>query len=231
MTEILFALGAGAQVVGITTFCDYPESTKYVTKVGDFSRPSIERIVGLKPDLVIVNLPEQRYIKASLEKLKINIFISSPKALNDIYQEITDISKFLKKEREADSLINYMQTNIKPINPARKKRIYLELSPRPLITIGHESFLNELVEIAGGENIFCDLDQLYPVVAQEEVIKRNPEIILLLHPEGFKDRTGWQKISAIRNNKVIKDLNQDYLLRPGPRLVEGFEELRKAINE
>ncbi|GAI08592.1 unnamed protein product, partial [marine sediment metagenome] len=114
MTEILFAVGAGNDIVGVTTFCNYPEEAKEIYKIGDFSNPSIERIVGLKPDIVIVNLPEQMRIKKQLKKLGITIFVSSPKSLNDIYKEIADIGRIVKKERVADSLIHYMKMNIEP---------------------------------------------------------------------------------------------------------------------
>ena len=231
MTEILFSLGAQDHLVGITTFCDYPEATKNLYKVGDFSHPSLERIVSLKPDLVIVNLPEQTSIKNTLEKLKINVFVSSPKSLNDIYYEIGAMGKILKKEKTADSLIHYMHANLQPTVSKRRKVVYVEISPRPIVTIGRENFLNELIDMAGAINIFADLNQEYPVVAQEEVIRRNPEIIILLHPGDIKDRVGWMKISATRNNMVFKNFNQDYLMRPGPRLVLGFKELNRVINE
>jgi iron complex transport system substrate-binding protein len=231
MTEILFALGAKNNIVGVTTFCDYPEEAKTIYKVGDFSHPSVERIVGLKPNLVVVNLPEQMKIKQNLEKLKINIFISSPKSLEDICNEIIEIGKILNKENLADSLVSYMKSNIKNIKVKRKKRMYIELSPRPIVTVGSKTFLNELIAMAGAENIFSDLDKEYPVVSQEEVIKRNPEIIIILHPEEIEDRIGWSKIEAIKKRRVIKELNQDYLLRYGPRLVEGFKALRKVIDE
>jgi len=231
MTEILFAVGAGNDIVGVTTFCNYPESAKKIYKIGNFSNPSIERIVGLKPDIVIVNLPEQMRIKKQLEKLGVTIFVSSPKSLNDIYKEIADIGKIVKKERVADSLIHYMKMNIEPSEHKRKKSVYIELSQRPLVTIGAHSFLNEMLEMAGGKNIFSDLNKDYPVISQEEVIKRNPEIIILLHPGNITDRLAWKKIAAIKKDKVYTNLNQDHILRPGPRLVEGFKELQRIIRE
>lgn len=228
MTEVIFALGAGENLVGNTTYCDFPEEAKRVYKVGDFSNPSIERIVSLRPNLVILNLPEQKRIKQELEKLKINFFISSPATIADIYDEIKGLGRITGKEREADSIVNFMKSHIYPLN-RKKRRVYIELAPHPLVTIGSESFLNELLEMAGGKNIFSDLKKDYPVVSQEEVIKRNPEIIILLHPEGFSNRIGWDKVAAVKENKVYRNLQQDYILRPGPRLVLGFKELQKIF--
>lgn len=231
MTENIFALGAAQDLVGVTTFCDYPEEAKEIYKIGDFSNPSLERIVSLKPDLVIVNLPEQMRIKKQLEKLKINIFISSPRTLDDIYNEIIEIGRIVKKQQAADSLVDYMKMHISRVDKSSKKRVYIELSPRPLVTIGAPSFLNELLEMAGAENIFADLGKDYPVVPQEEVIKRNPDIIIVLHPVSIKDRMGWQMVTAIKNNKVHTTLNQDHLMRPGPRLIIGFEQLKRIMDE
>lgn len=231
MTEMLFSLGAGDKIVGVTTFCDFPMQAKRITKIGDFSHPSIERIVALKPDLVIVNVPEQKRVKGELEKLGINIFVSSPNSLADIYEEIAAIGKTLGQERLADSLIEYMQSNLPVTSPENRKRVFVEISPRPIITIGAATFLNDLIERAGGVNIFSDLDKDYPVVNQEAVISRDPEIIILLHPQEIAGRTGWQKIRAIAKNRVYTDLNPDHLMRPGPRLVLGFQQLKRIIND
>lgn len=231
MTEILFSLGARDNLVGVTTFCDYPEEAKQLYKVGDFSHPSLERIVGMNPDLVIVNLPEQMRIKRALEKLEINVFVSSPQSLNDIYQEIAAIGELIGRESVADSLIDYMQANIKQSEFRSKKRVYVELAARPIVTIGSTSFLNELLELVGAKNIFSDLEKEYPIVSQEAIIARNPEVIIVLHPEDIGDRIGWKKITAIKNSRIIKNLNPDHLLRPGPRLVNGFNELKRVFSE
>ncbi len=228
MTEVIFSLNAQDCLVGVTTYCDYPEEAKRIAKVGDFSHPSLERIISKRPSLVILNLPEQRRIKEELEKLKVKTFVSSPQSMDDIYNEIISLGRIIKREKEADSIVEFMKSNLKPTNRNRK-RVYVELSPNPLITIGANSFLNELIEMAGGENIFADLEKDYPVVTQEEVIKRNPEIVIILHPGEITQRIGWEGVSAMKNKRIYKELNQDWLLRPGPRLVLGFNELKRII--
>ncbi len=228
MTEIIFSLGAEKNLVGVTTYCDYPEAAKDIYKIGDFSNPSLERILDLRPDLVIVNLPEQNRIKEHLKKFSVKTFDASPKTIDDLYTEIIALGRILKKDKKADSLVSYMRMNIRSHYRTRK-RIYIELSPRPLITVGADSYLNELIEMAGGKNIFSDLKKDYPVVNQEQVIIRDPEIIIVLHPEPMMERLGWQNITAIKNKKVYADLNQDWLMRPGPRLVLGFKELEKIL--
>lgn len=229
MTEILFSLGAGNKIVGVTTFCNFPDETKNITKVGDFSNPSIERIIALRPDLVIVNLPEQGRIKKELDKLKIKTFVSSPTSLAEIYDELTALGQEIGMQRAADSLISYMKDNLKKTSPVERKRVYIEISPRPLITVGSYTFLNDLIHDAGGINIFDDLDKDYPVITQESVIARNPEIIIVLHPEGITGRTGWQNIKAIQENSVYEDLDPDHFMRPGPRLIQGFKRLSDIL--
>jgi iron complex transport system substrate-binding protein len=228
MTEVIFALGAQNDLVGVTTYCDYPDAARKLPRVGDFSHPSLERILALNPDLVIVNRPEQSRIQAELEAFKLAVFTTEPESLADIYRDISKLGRAIGRARAADSLVAAMRQQIRP--RGRKPRsVYIELSPRPLITIGRNTFLNEMVEMAGGRNIFDDLARSYPVISQEEVIKRDPEIIIVLHPEGIKDRIGWSRIRAVRENRIYPDLNQDQLLRPGPRLVLGFQALEKIF--
>jgi iron complex transport system substrate-binding protein len=231
MTEILFSLGAGDRLVGVTTFCDFPEEARKISKVGDFSHPSVERIVGLKPGLVIVNLPEQMRVKKQLDDLGMNVFVSSPHSLADIYGEILALGKELKLNRQADSLIEYMKLNLRPIETAYRKKVYVEISPRPIITIGADAFLNDLIHRAGGVNVFADLEKDYPVVSQEAVIARDPDVIIVLHPEPVAGRTGWDRISAFKSGRIYTGLDPDHLMRPGPRLVKGFQELEKIIND
>ncbi|UCD20069.1 MAG: cobalamin-binding protein [candidate division WOR-3 bacterium] len=231
MTEMLFSMGAGDRIVGVTTFCDFPPQAKKITKVGDFSHPSIERIIALKPDLVIVNLPEQMRIKKDLDRLKITTFVSSPHSLSEIYTELSALGTTLGLYEVADSLISYMKQNIEPVHKLRRKKVYVEISPRPIVTIGVATFLNDLIREAGGENIFADLDKDYPTVSQEAVIARDPEIIIVLHPQDITGRIGWQRIRAIKEGRVHAGLNPDNLMRPGPRLVEGYRALKEIIDD
>jgi iron complex transport system substrate-binding protein len=231
MTEMLFSIGAGDKIVGVTTFCDFPPEAKEITRVGDFSHPSIERIIGLKPDLVIVNLPEQMRIKKELDRLEIKSFVSSPGSLSDIYTELSALGAILGMDKAADSLVAHMKRNLEAVNPTRRKKVYVEISPRPIVTIGRATFLNDMIYNAGGVNIFADLDKDYPVVGQEAVIARNPEIIIVLHHEDIRGRIGWQEIQAIKDGHVYTNFDPDHLMRPGPRLVIGFTKLKEMIND
>lgn len=231
MTEIIYALDAEAALVGITVHCDYPAEAQTKSKVGDFSNPSLERIMGMQPTLVIVHLPEQRRILVQLEKLDVDVFVSSTRTLAGLFEEIEKIGAVLDRTQQAESLVHAMQSQLTPVSPATRKRVYVELSPRPIITVGAKSFLNELIELAGAQNIFTDIQKDYPIVQQEEVIRRDPEIILVLHPVAVHDRAGWEHIEALKHGRVYTDLDQDILMRPGPRLTKGYNTLKEIFHE
>lgn len=235
ITEIIFALGCGNNLKGNTTYCDYPEAAKLVYKVGDFSNPSLERIVALKPEIVFATLPEQKIIVDKLQKLGIRVFISQPKDLDAMLQEIKAISQLLKVCSKGDSLVQSLKNEIQNsiANRQNPVPVYLEISSNPLITVGGSSFINDVINKAGGKNIFSDLSQEYPIVSQEEIIKRNPSVIFILHPltkqAEVKKRLGWQKITAVAQGKIYDDINPDLIFRPGPRIGQGIKTLAQRI--
>lgn len=233
ITETIYALGKQDLLVGVTVWDDYPEEVKEKKKVGDFSNPSLERILQLKPDVVFATLPEQRLVIDRLKNLRVKVFVSQPKGIRDILREIKKTAYLLGAEEKGDSLLKSMAQRIDSIKKnslSHRPRVYVELSANPLISIGRGSFLNEVIEIAGGENIFKDIPQEYPMVSSEEVIKRNPEVIIVLHPAGrIGERLGWENVVAIKENRIYNDIEENLLLRPGPRIVKGIEELAKRL--
>jgi iron complex transport system substrate-binding protein len=235
ITEIIFALGREDYLKGNTIYCDYPAVAKRIDKVGDFSNPSLEKIVGLKPEIVFATMPEQKIIIERLEELGIKVFISQPKTIDGLLKEIKFISKILGVEQRGDSLVSAMEKDMNQIKSSLTiVPVYLEISSTPLMTVGSGSFINEVVTRAGGKNIFDDFIQEYPVIDQEKVIKRNPEIIFILHPmtkkQEVKERIGWGNIDAVQNNRIYDDVNPDLLFRPGPRIIQGIQTLAQRIS-
>jgi ABC-type Fe3+-hydroxamate transport system substrate-binding protein len=235
ITEIVYALGQEGQLTGNTTFCDYPEAARRVYKVGDFSNPSVERILRLKPKFVFATLPEQQATVEKLGRMGVKVIISRPTGLDSLSQEIRSIGAALGASAQADSLVSTLKMRLAQIPaPNQRPSVYLEISEGPLMTVGRSSFINEIVERAGGTNIFSDVEKEYPVVSQEQVITRNPEVIFLLHPgtsrEQLGQRLGWEGIGAVRNRKVFDDVNPDIVLRPGPRLVDAVEAFARRLS-
>lgn len=233
VTEVIFALNRSEVLVGNTVYCDYPEAARSITKVGDFSHPNIEKILSLKPSLVFATLPEQRATVERLQQLGMKVVISRPTTIEGLFTEILTIGRLLQAEHRGLSLVDSLRQRLAALAPRSVRRVYLELSAQPLITVGSPSFLNEVIARAGGRNVFADLSGEYPIVTQEQVIQHDPEVILILHPatraEEFRSRLGWQEVNAVRTGRVYDDLNPDLLLRPGPRIVEGIEQLAERI--
>lgn len=212
----------------MTSYCDYPAAARQKNVVGDFSTPSLERIIALQPTLVIVSLPEQRRIEAALEQLSIPVFALSPRSLADLYEGITTLGRLIGRQGPADSLVQLMKSVIVGA-PTRERSVYIELNGQPLMTVGSGSLLGEVLDSAGGCNVFAELTREFPIVSQEEVIRRDPEVIIVLHPGSVVDRTGWSRVRAVREGRVFAALDDDLLLRPGPRLALGYAELRKVL--
>ncbi len=232
LTEIVFALGRGDDLVGVTTFCNYPPEATQKYKVGDFSNPSLERILVAKPDIILLSLPEQMRIKNELEKLNLKFFNSSPTSIDDILGDIKEIGKILRVETRSDSLIDSLKKELAAIMAEVGKdtpKVFIEISPQPLVSVGGKSYINEAVAKAGGINIFRDLKVDYPVVSQEELLKRNPDVIFILHKQELGKRLSWHKIKAVKMNHLCYDLDQDLIFRPGPRIVEGIKLMHEHL--
>ena len=246
-TEILFALGLGSKVVGVTKFCDYPPQVPERVKkgqiavVGGFSDPSIERIVALNPDLVLAGSSLQEEVVKDLEEKGITVIALNAKEVDQILADIRLVGKVFGKLREAENLTNEMRRIIDTVvskteNLAYRPRVYYELWYEPLYSIGPGTWQSQLIEMAGGANIFVDAKEPYPIVSAEAVIELDPEIIVVptgymggVKKEDFEKRPGWSAISAVKNGRIY-EIDEDIVNRPGPRIVQGLEQLAKFIH-
>lgn len=246
-TEILFALGLSSKVVGVTKFCDYPPEVSEMVKkgnitvIGGFADPSIERIVALNPDLVLAASSLQEKVVNDLEEKGITVIALNPKKIDQILVNIRLVGKVCGKVDEAEKLTNEMQRVIdgvvsKTRNIAHRPGVYYEVWYEPLYTIGSGTWQNELIEMAGGVNIFADAKQTYPIVSSEAVIQRNPEIIIVslgymggVKKEDFEKRPGWSVISAVKNNRIF-EIDENIFIRCGPRIVQGLQQLAWLIH-
>jgi iron complex transport system substrate-binding protein len=231
VTEILFALGVGDQLRGVTTFCDYPEEALAIPKVGDFSNPSIERIVGIEPDLVFATIPEQQRTVENLINLGVRTEVVSPESIGDILLAIEQIGDWIGASSRAAEIVEEMSAQLgaleKRVRTRKKPKVYVELDVNPLFTAGRGSFVNELLERAGGENI-VESRMGYIAINAELIIARDPEVIVLTHPgsgEDMASRAGWDVVSAVRNGRIVDDIDPNLIMRPGPRCVQGAVEL------
>jgi iron complex transport system substrate-binding protein len=238
ITEIIYALGKDSLLVGNTIYCNYPEAAKQVYKVGDFSNPSLEKILLKKPTVVFATLPEQKKIVDELNKYKISVYSSKPKSVDSIFQEILEIGKLIDASEQAIILVDALKNKLSEIqnrnpNIIDSPKVYIEISGTPITTVGNLSYINELIRLAGAVNVFSDINREYFVTNSEELTQRNPDIIIILHPLATKTqvrkRLGWSQMTAVNKGRIYTDLNPDYFFRPGPRFIYGVEDLANIV--
>lgn len=246
-TEILFALGAGNCVVGVTRYCDYPPAAKEIAKIGGYVDPSYETIVSLKPDLVIL-LTAHRNIKVQLEKMKIRTLTVPHKTIGDIHDAIRLIGNATGKAKEAEKLIDDLNKRTQRIQKA------IEKQPRSRVIVcigrnmesshlsgmcmaGHDEFYNEIINLAGGINVCDDHNVAYPMLSAEGVVQLNPDVIIDLpgnsgEQSSVKIKNQWDQlntVAAVRNKRVFVIVG-NHALRPGPRYIDFLEQMAHMLH-
>lgn len=243
-TEILFAIGAGTQVIGRDEFSDYPAEAAALPSVGgSMGTYSIETIASLKPDLVLaaeINTPEQ--VKA-LEDVGLTVYyLSNPKDLNGMYVNLKTVGQLAGRESEADALVQSLQKRVKAVEDKLAPissifTVFYEMDgsdPAKPWTAGQDSYLSQLVKMALGSNVGDSMKGDYVQMSQEALLVQNPTIILLgdaaygVTPEQVAARPGWNALQAVKNNRVYA-FDDNLVSRPGPRLVDGLEALAKLL--
>jgi iron complex transport system substrate-binding protein len=231
ITESLFAIGAGDQVVGVTDYCNFPPQVRFCHRVGGMINPSIETIVGLSPDLIIVSMEgNQRQDFTTLTGLKVPVFVTNPRTLEGINQSLRQLGTLTGRTREAAKLVDTLSRRTAQLLAAgnnRRTPTILFVSVQPLMAVGAKTFLNELVTAAGGDNLAAASGLTYPSLSREMVLTEDPEVMLItsdaidstesitaLYPE-------WTQLSAVRSGHVYR-INPDIVSRPGPRAVDGL---------
>ncbi len=243
-TEILFALGLDDQIVGVSSYCNYPPQAKEKEKAGNFSQPNMEKILSLKPDYIFCTGLEQAPIIPELRQLNLKVYVSDPKNMKELFESIREIAAITARTEKAEKIIKDMQAEIddisskvKTIPDDKRVKVFIEIFNDPLTTAGRGTFIDELIAMAGGVNIAGDTKRAYTIFNQEEVIKRDPNCIIIAYmgkekaQELIARRFAWDSISAVKNNRIYDDINPDTLLRPGPRVVSGLKELHKRFYE
>jgi len=227
-TEILFALGLGRKVVGVTDYCDYPPEALNKTKVGGYANPDVEQIIALDPDLILVAHGTPMDVINSLTGLGLTVFGIKTTALDDLLNDIRRIAETTDKEVEAQGLTSEMESRIEAVTNQteeleQRPRVFYIVWHDPLWTAGSGTFIHELIEKGGGVNIFQNVTG-YPTISIEEVIARDPEIIITSEwsYEWAINASELASTNASQTGRIYT-LDDDLVQRPGPRLVEGLE--------
>ena len=243
-TELLFAVGAGNQVVGVTTYCNYPPEATSREKIGGYSAKtiSIEKIVGLKPDLVVAESGTHADVIKALEPLGVTVLAIKPVTFNDAYANLELLGKLTGHSDTATTVVANMKATIKTVTdkvatiPQDKRVVvFWEIWDEPLMTASPSTFPGQVLEMAGGVNVFADVKTDYPQVSAEDIIKRNPAAIMGPDTHGDKltveqigKRPGWERLAAVTSGRIYL-INGDTSSRPGPRLAQALQDTAKAL--
>jgi iron complex transport system substrate-binding protein len=253
-TEILFALGLGDRIVGVTTFCDYPEEAKAKSKIGGMSNPSLEAVISLKPDLVVATTDgNPKDFVERLRSLNIKTFVFTARRLKEFPQGIRELGEAVGANSKADGLARGIEDalnirkasgvsrqgiatrNASPLTPppSRKKVLFI-VWPEPLIVAGPGTAMDDAIALLGCENIAHGATTAYPKYSIEEVLRRAPDVLFIGKATGMDMRAvsqGFLKrlslVPAVRNNKIC--YVSDNLYRLAPRVVRGIEELAECL--
>jgi len=241
VTEILFALGLENRLVGVSTYCQYPPEARKKEKIGGYINPSLEKIVALRPDLVIgIAEGDLRTFVDKLAGLKIPVYIANPRDALEVTASIRGIGEVTFAPDPAREIVRSMEERIRRIREKvqglGRPRVLHILDFNPLISAGKGTFVDDLIRLGGGRNVAEAAMGKYPRFSMEEVLVQDPEVILLASMKSqdpmVKQRRWWERwktITAVKEGRIYV-LDSDLIHRPSPRIVEGLEQVARAIH-
>jgi ABC-type Fe3+-hydroxamate transport system substrate-binding protein len=233
---MIFASGAGDRLVGVTTYCNFPEAAKSIEKVGDTQTPNIERIIALKPDVVFVSTASQlEAFMNTLQQQNIAVYVTDPKGIAGVTENLRTLGRLFGTEDEAGKIADELQSRAAAVDnrvsSGPRPKIFVQISKDPLFTIGTDAFLTEVIERAGGESVTKDVPSGFPKLSKETASAMAPEVIILSDSEDNREPNEvFRKSPAVVNGRVYK-IDADIISRPGPRLVDALEQIAGFIRK
>jgi len=235
VTEMIFAVGGGDRLVGVTTFCNYPEEAKEIAKIGDTMNPNMESIVALKPDIVFVSTASQ--IEAFMKTLEANgiaVYVSSPATLTEVLSGLESLGDLFGTEETIGKLLPDLRRRVDAVSlkvqDEKKPGVFVQISREPLFTIGADSFLTHVISKAAGDSVTAGVPTAFPKINPEAAMAYSPEVIILSDSEDNQEpNDAFKNSPAVKNGNVYK-VNADLLSRPGPRLVDALEQIAKYLH-
>jgi iron complex transport system substrate-binding protein len=245
-TEILFALGLEDKIVGITNYCNFPEETKNIEKIGETFPLNLEKIVSLKPDLILAYAGQLNEIPR-LRELGLKVIVIEPLNLQETLKSIQMVATIGGIPEKGNILvenlsqrIDQIKTEVSNLEITKKPKVFIGGIYETIWTPGEGTLFNELISLAGGINIAAGFSG-WAKISPEFIVKEDPDIIIIpigaMNPgdelkikENIYQRPGWSNLSAVKTQKIFI-VNEDLFFRPGPRLVDGLERLYKIFYE
>ncbi len=241
ITEILFTLGLDEEIVGVSIHCNFPEKAKKKVQVGSYISLDFERILSLKPDLTIATgAGNTREMVDRLEKFGFPTYVIFPKNLDGILLSIEHIGQVVDRKKEASRIIQGIERRRERVialtRDLPRPRVFLQIGEAPIVTVGKGSFGDDLIRLAGGDNVAGDEKKMYPRFGIEEILKRAPEVIVIssMNPKAdygkvLQEWSRWKTIPAVKDNRIHL-IDSDLMDRPSPRIIDGLEEMARILH-
>ena len=237
-TEIAYAIGAGDKMVAGTSYDDYPAEAKSLPKVGDFANPSVEKIASYQPDLVLAAAGVQDKLRTKLEKLGMKVYVVDPRTYGGVITSIENVGKLAGAVDGAAQVADKMtaaQADVQAaVGDAAKQTTFVEIYGKPLMTAGTDTFISDMIGIAGGDNIGDQAGSGFPNFSTEVLAKDDPAVYIadsgsMSKPGDIKTRAGFGDLTAVKDGHVYV-IDDNLIARPGPRLAEGLLKLAQMIH-
>ncbi len=241
-TELLFALGLGDRVVGVTDHCDFPPKATSKEKVGGFQDPSIEKVIALQPDLVLATGGIQREVVARIEKAGPPVYVVDPHTVDEVLDGIRIVARLAGVPGEGGRVAGDLRARVEAVRArtaglaeSERPAVFYEVWPDPLMTAGPGSFAHDMIGLAGGRNVAAETGEPYPKFSLEALVAADPAVIITPFEETAKALSerkrpgGWAGLTAVREGRVAL-VDQNLTSRPGPRIVDGLEAFARAIH-
>ena len=237
-TELMYSLGFGDRLVGVTTFCNYPPAAEKLDKIGGMTPQTInqELLVALKPDLILCSDRMHEPLIPQWENMGIPVFVLGAESLDAMYDEMQILGQIMNDAQAAEELIGSLRKRIDAIKAGvakvpedQRPRLFYQVWDEPLMGAGPSSFIGQILDLTGGKNILQDMKEPYPYVSHETVVDRNPDVVFAptthsqeVIPEKIAQQPGWEGINASKTKRIFL-LDGDEVSRRGPRMIDALE--------
>lgn len=242
-TEILFSLDLGDRIAGVTSYCDYPTEAQSKPRIGGYSDPSMEKIIAAQPDLVLADNIHQQLVE-NLQAQNIKVLVFNPRTVQGVLATITRVGEASGENQRAARLVADLNQRVERVKarvadvPAEKRPlVYYEVWYEPLMTAGPNSLIGDVITLAGGKNMLDSGSEEYPMISQELILQKNPDIMVHSYGKGMDNtpgleqilnRPGWQNVACIKNRRVVA-VDTNLITRAGPRIVDALELLARGF--
>jgi len=238
VTELLFAAGGGSRVVGAVNYSDYPEAAKSIPRIGSNREIDIERVIALKPDLIVAWMHNSSERQIDLvRKLGVPVFQSDPQSLDSIPESVLRLGRLMGTDAAANTTATQLRKQLAGLRAQYAKRppvrTFYQVWDKPLYTLSGKSILTDAMRLCGGVNIFDDLNVVAPIVTIESVLQANPEAIIATAEKNYGGVELWKQYGSVQavRNKNLFTLDGNLLNRAGPRMIEGTAAMCEVLEQ